>query len=219
MIRAGIILCGGKSTRMGLCKAMLPFGNELMLQRVVRILSSVVGPLVVVAAQEQLLPQLDPKVQVARDRRQGCGPLEGLAVGLEVLQEKADAAYVTACDMPLLQPEFVERLFTLMGDYRVAVPREEQFYHPLSAVFHPNVLPEVEQLIADGRMRTASLFDAVATRNVSPDEWEDVDPESKSLRNLNEWKDYLATLREAGFTPPDNILEALADVSGNRYPP
>jgi molybdopterin-guanine dinucleotide biosynthesis protein A len=204
---------------MGLSKAMLPFGNELMLQRVVRILSSVVGPLVVVAAQEQQLPQLGPEVQVARDRRQGCGPLEGLAVGLEALQEKADAAYVTACDVPLLQREFVERLFILIGDCSVAVPREGSFYHPLSAVFHLNVLPEVEQLIADGRMRTAFLFDAVATRDVSPDEWQDVDPESKSLRNLNDPKDYLAALREAGFTPPDNILEALADASGNRPSP
>ena len=45
----GVVLCGGKSTRMGQSKAMLPFGNELLLQRVVRILGEVVSPIVVVA--------------------------------------------------------------------------------------------------------------------------------------------------------------------------
>ncbi|VAX42749.1 hypothetical protein MNBD_PLANCTO02-2155, partial [hydrothermal vent metagenome] len=58
----GIVLCGGKSKRMGQPKLLLPFGNELMLQRVVRILSTVVSPIVVVASQEQKLPQLPDHV-------------------------------------------------------------------------------------------------------------------------------------------------------------
>ena len=44
----GIVLCGGKSTRMGVPKATLPFGPETMLQRVVRLLGTVVSPIVVV---------------------------------------------------------------------------------------------------------------------------------------------------------------------------
>src|SRR5687767_10615246 len=59
---AGIILCGGKSSRMGRPKALLPFGPELMLERVVRILSAVVSPIVVVAAPEQDLPPLSDDV-------------------------------------------------------------------------------------------------------------------------------------------------------------
>jgi len=54
----GIILCGGQSKRMGRPKATLPFGGEVMRQRVVRILGEVVTPLVVVAAPEQVLPEL-----------------------------------------------------------------------------------------------------------------------------------------------------------------
>ena len=42
--RGGIILCGGRSTRMGTSKALLPFGAETMLQRVVRLLATVVSP-------------------------------------------------------------------------------------------------------------------------------------------------------------------------------
>ena len=44
MRRGAIILCGGKSSRMGRDKATLPFGPELMLQRVVRLIGEVVEP-------------------------------------------------------------------------------------------------------------------------------------------------------------------------------
>src|SRR3982750_1451674 len=61
----GVILCGGKSSRMGYPKALLPFGPELMLQRMVRLLGEVVSPIVVVAAPEQELPELPPDVLLA----------------------------------------------------------------------------------------------------------------------------------------------------------
>src|SRR3954471_1243536 len=85
MGRGALILCGGKSSRMGRDKATLPFGPELMLQRVVRLLSEVIEPrnLVVVAAPEQRLPPLSPEIVVARDHREGRGPLEGLLAGLD----------------------------------------------------------------------------------------------------------------------------------------
>ena len=74
----GVVLCGGKSSRMGYPKALLPFGPELMLQRVVRILGELVSPLVVVAARDQELPTLPNNVLLARDEHPERGPLEGL---------------------------------------------------------------------------------------------------------------------------------------------
>ncbi len=115
VITGGIILCGGKSSRMGWSKATLPFGPELMLQRVARLLSEVVSPLVVVAAPQQELPPLPREIQVVRDRREGRGPLEGLCAGLEALQDRADAAYATSCDVPLLVPQFVPHHGRLPG--------------------------------------------------------------------------------------------------------
>ena len=53
MTTGGVVLCDGKSTRMGAAKAMLPFGPETMLQRVVRLLGTTVSPIVAVAARDQ----------------------------------------------------------------------------------------------------------------------------------------------------------------------
>lgn len=92
----GIVLCGGLSTRMGTSKALLPFGPETMLQRVVRLLGTVVSPIVVVAAGAQELPALPKGIIITRDEREARGPLEGIRAGLKALPGGVDAAYITS---------------------------------------------------------------------------------------------------------------------------
>ena len=200
MITGGIVLAGGKSSRMGAPKAMLPFGPETMLQRVVRLLASVVSPIVVVGASGQELPELPPAVIVTRDEREARGPLEGLRAGLKSLPSQADAAYVTSCDVPLLVPAFVARIVDLLGDHDIAVMEIDGFTHPLSAVYRRTTLPRIESLLAEDRLRPAFLFDAVRTRRVTPEEMTSADPQQHTLRNLNTREDYEAALAEAGLS-------------------
>ena len=183
---------------MGTPKAALPFGDETMLQRVVRLLGAVVSPIIVVAAREQPLPQLPDTIGITRDEREAKGPLEGIRAGLSALPESIDAAYITSCDVPLLMPAFVERMIDLMGDHDIAVMEIDGFPHPLSAIYRRTVLPHVESLLAQDRLRPVFLFDAVSTRRVKPDEMRVADPELKTLRNLNTPDDYRAALADAG---------------------
>ena len=195
----GIVLCGGKSTRMGVPKATLPFGPETMLQRVVGLLRTVVSPIVVVAAREQSLPQLPDDVAVTRDEREQRGPLEGLRAGLKALPNSVEVAYITSCDVPLLEPAFVERMVELLGDHDIAVMEIDGFPHPLSAVYRRDTLRHVEALLEKDKLRPVFLFDTVRTRRVRPEEMNSVDPGLRTLRNLNTPADYLAALKEAGL--------------------
>jgi len=194
----GVVLCGGKSTRMGTSKALLPFGPETMLQRVVRLLSEVVSPIVVVAAIDQDLPQLPSGVIVTRDENEGRGPLEGLRAGLKALPTTVDAAYVTSCDVPLLETGFVRQMIDLANDYDIAVMEIDGFTHPLSAVYRRATLPSVEDLLANNRLRPVFLFDATKTRRVKPEEMTS-DPDLRTLRNLNTREDYERALADAGL--------------------
>jgi molybdenum cofactor guanylyltransferase len=194
----GIVLAGGKSTRMGSSKALLPFGSETMLQRVVRLLSEVVSPMVIVAAIGQELPELPPDVIVTYDENEGRGPLEGLRSGLKALPEDVEAAYVTSCDVPLLVPAFVRQMLDLADGHDIAVMEIDGFTHPLSAVYRRAVLPRVEELLENNRLRPVFLFDAVKTRRVRPDEMT-ADPDLRTLRNLNTREDYERALLEAGL--------------------
>jgi molybdopterin-guanine dinucleotide biosynthesis protein A len=194
---------------MGLAKATLPFGPELMLQRVVRLLSDVVRPIVVVAAPEQTLPELPADVIVTRDEREGRGPLEGLLAGLTAMEPLADAAYATSCDVPLLVPDFVRAMIDNLDDADIAVPVASEFPHPLAAVYRTSVLPHIRELLAADQLRPVFLYAKVNTRRVPAEELKAVDPELTTLRNLNRPEDYLAALADAGFAPDPAILAAI----------
>ncbi len=191
---------------MGAAKLALPFGPETMLQRIVRLLGEACRPIVVVAAPAQALPALGSDVPanliVARDQREGRGPLEGLLAGLKALPADVEAAYVTGCDVPFLAPAFVRRMFELLGDHAIAVPVSSGFHHPLSAVYRATLVDVIEALLAANRLRPTYLFDTVSTRRVEPKELVDVDPELATLQNLNHRHEYLAALKQAGFEPP-----------------
>jgi molybdopterin-guanine dinucleotide biosynthesis protein A len=133
---------------------------------------------------------------VTRDEREARGPLEGLRAGLKALPDSVDAAYVTSCDVPLLVPGFVEHMLTLIDGYDIAVMEIDGFTHPLSAVYRRSVLPQVELLLEQDRLRPFFLFEAMRTRRVSPDEMRVADPDLRTLRNLNTREDYEAALRD-----------------------
>jgi molybdopterin-guanine dinucleotide biosynthesis protein A len=181
---------------MGRPKAWLPFGGEIMLARVARLLSEAVQPLVVVAASGQELPPLPPEILVCRDEEKGRGPLQGLATGLSALANSADAAYVSSCDVPLLRPAFIRRLIELLGQHDICVPHIGGYHHPLAAVYRLKVASAVAFLLATDRLRPFFLFDAVPTRVVNEEDLAMADPGFYSLRNVNTPEDYEAALRE-----------------------
>lgn len=176
---------------------MLPFGGERMVQRVVRLAGEAVGPIVVVAAEGQTLPPLPTAVKTVCDRFPDRGPLEGIAAGLRALPGTVEVAFVTACDVPFLRPEFIRRLVELVDGYDIAVPRADGFDHPLSAVYRTRVLPEIESLLAADRRRPVFLFDRVRTRRVLPEELAGADPDLASLQNTNTPEEYRAALARA----------------------
>ena len=197
-VHGAIVLCGGKSTRIGSSKALLPFGPETMLQRMVRIVREAVPSVVVVAGRDQSLPELPPDVIVTRDERSDRGPLEGLRAGLKALPAGIETAYVTACDVPLLQVAFIRQMLEFAEGHDAAVLEIDGFTHPLSAVYRPTVLPRVEELLAADHLRLASLLDRVDTRRVRREEIS-ADPELRALRNVNTREDYERALSESEY--------------------
>lgn len=201
MKKGAVILCGGKSSRMGRDKATLPFGPELMLQRIVRLVGEVVDPksIVVVAAKSQNLPSLPPEIILATDEQPDRGPLEGLAAGLRSLPPDVDAFYATSCDVPLLVPEFVNAMFERLTDHDIAVPCDGQYFHPLSAVYRPRIQPIVQQLLATNQLRPTYLFDHTHTAKVPTTDLQPIDPHLDTLMNLNHPEDYQKALKKSGF--------------------
>jgi molybdopterin-guanine dinucleotide biosynthesis protein A len=168
----------------------------LMLPRVLRILSEVVTTIVVVAAKEQTLPPLPEGVRIVYDEEDERGPLQGFAAGLAALDGQVDAAYLSSCDVPLLNPAFVMRLLERFATHSICMPNVEGRRHPLAAVYRLDVLPTVRQLLDADRRRLLDLADAIPTRLIDEDDLRDIDPSFASLRNVNTPAEYAEILRE-----------------------
>ena len=161
----GLVLCGGRSRRMGTDKAWLPFGEECLLQRVVRIVKEVAGPVVVAASQGQVLPPLPGGVAVARDVCENAGPLAGLGVGLAALEDSCDTTIVVACDHPLITPGFLRNLIrSLRRDDSAIVPMRGDRHYALLGVYRVSVRRYVDANLKTGRYRLVEfLNDCTAT--------------------------------------------------------
>lgn len=208
---SAIIVCGGKSLRMGTAKPLLPFGSETLLERMVRIVrAAATGPIVIVAAREQRLPPVPSDVAVVYDEHEALGPLEGLRVGLTALRTRRDIgapceiAFAASCDVPLLRSELIKYVCArLTTDFEAAAPRSGGYLHPLAAAYRIDAaLPHVERLVAELKLRATGLLDDLRTRIIDEDELRTVDPDLESLRNMNTPQEYEALLRLAGFAPP-----------------
>ncbi len=193
------MLAGGRSTRMGRPKANLEWHGSTLLHRVTGIVGRAVdGRVVVVRAPDQELPALPPGVRVVDDAAEGRGPLQGLAAGLAAVAGEATVAYVSSTDVPLLHPAFVHAVVraATRENVDVALPVVHGFKHPLAAAYGTSLLPAVEELIAEDRMRPAFLFERSRVRELSEEdllsdrELADADPELLSVLNLNEPDDY-----------------------------
>jgi molybdenum cofactor guanylyltransferase len=197
---AGIVLAGGRSSRMGTPKAALEWHGSTLLRRVTGIVARATGgPIVVVRAPGQELPALPAGAELAEDAHEGRGPLQGLAAGLAAIAGRAEVAYVSSTDAPLLHPAFVRGVVdALDGDEDVALPQAGGFPHPLAAAYRTSLLPAVEELIAADRMRPAFLFESCRVRRLDESELladpaiAAFDPELDSVLNLNEPADYEA---------------------------
>ena len=203
---------------MGRSKALLPVGREVMLQRVCRVLAPLVQTITVVAGEGQELPDLsnvwlsstaerstscisrellasdEPFIRVVRDPVEYRGPLAGLAVGLADLSGEVDCVYASACDAPLLRPEFVAAMIAALGDAEIAVPFDREFHHPLAAVYRVSVLPKIEELLAADRLRPMYLFEKCQIHEVSTEDLRRIDPALDSLCNANTPVEYAQAL-------------------------
>ncbi len=153
--RAGIVLCGGRSSRMGRAKAWLPwFGGRTLVEHVVDRLRPAVDEVVVVTSAELDLPPLDARI--VRDREPERGPLAGLRDGLRAAA--SELAFVTATDAPFLTPEYVR---ALLDRGTACAPLADGHVQVLSAVYPRTACALAERLLAEDRARPLALLEAL----------------------------------------------------------
>ncbi len=198
-VGSAVVLAGGKSSRMGRPKAMLPFGGEPLIVQVIRKLAPLFPDIVVVAAPDQELPELH--ATLVRDEVAYQGPVGGICYGLRACNSAA--GFVTSCDVPFLSLPLVSHLTSRLPDHDVVVPYWEGRLQPLHAVYRRSVLPLLEQQLERGELRPVSLYDKVRTLKVEEDEIRAFDAAGASFFNMNTPEAYAEALARWQEKPED----------------
>ena len=198
VVRWAVILGGGRSRRMGTHKANLPMGTRTLLEHAEHAFLKIVDHVVVVMARGLPQPTLSERTTLLRDENEDLGPLEGLRVGLQYCQAKADVVYVGTCDAPLVIPEFYEVLFQHLQNGDAAVPRIDSQIYPLSAVYRPSILSTVEARVQQRQLRVKELLTHIDTQWVEHEALRQVDPNLQTIHNVNtphEYQDLLNSIQ------------------------
>ena len=202
MAYAGVVLAGGRSSRMGTPKAALEWHGSTLLGRTAGIVARAVnGPVVVVSAAGQDLPDLPKQATVVEDPRQGKGPVQGIAAGLAALSGQAEAAFISSTDLPFLHPAFIRRVLRVLDerdDTDVALPVARGYPQPLAAAYRVSLAETAERLVKEDRLRPAFLFDECRVERLDDAALKQdpvlaaLDPDLDSVLNVNEPADYRA---------------------------
>jgi molybdopterin-guanine dinucleotide biosynthesis protein A len=177
----GAVLVGGKSRRFGRNKALEEFQGERLIDRQVRMLRTLFPEVLVIAnAPEEYL---DLGLTVVRDIIPGKGPLGGIYTAL--VFARSQRVFVTACDMPFVQPIVVEHMVRLAGDHDVVIPEKVVGLEPLHAVYSSRCLPHIKGKLDRGELQVTGFFPAVKVCRLSEEEIGQLDPRGLSFCNIN----------------------------------
>lgn len=189
-----VVLAGGRSSRMGCDKALLPWDDTSLLGHLLRGLQTEFAAVYLSARQPDAYRAFD--VPLVPDTEPGRGPLCGIASTLAAVD--TPWLFVTACDMPFSQPQMWRALAAhAMSDVDVVVPRIGAGVEPLCAFYHQRCLPVFRARLAAGRFAVHEAMHDLRVRDVDATAWqrEDVpDP----FANVNTPEEFAALRRVAG---------------------
>ena len=193
-----IVLAGGASSRMGRPKALLPFGGETLIERVVRAMATVSEEVVVVTGPHVQLPSLPDDVRIIEDAEPLQGPLSGIWNGLSAAAH--ETSFVCGCDHPFLAPA----LATFLVERSLASPRAAAVWaswggslQPLIGAYRKAaILLVAEAMLASGKRRVIDLPSKTTIVTVPEAELRAIDPSGRSFQDIDTPEAYERALRQ-----------------------
>ena len=181
---SALILAGGKATRLGgIAKHALVIDGETIFARQVRVLAPRVAEILVSCATDV------PGYRTVRDAIQGAGPLAGIAAGLAAA--RTDWLLVVAGDMPDLRGAVIDLLRQPTAADAIGI-RIGAMPEPLLCALRVSAFrPIAEAKLARGDAKVSRLLtDHDRVHWLDESALRAVDPELRSLRNINSPADY-----------------------------
>ena len=195
----GVILAGGESRRMGSDKSLLPIHGARFIDHVYRTLDDLFDEVIIVTNSPSLYAELP--CRTVPDIYYAQGSLAGIHSA--VCHARTDKVFVAACDMPLLNPDVIRAQCERAGEADVIIPTHAGGSEPMHAIYSKGCIKPMEALLDQGRKKIVSFFPDVDVCEVPTSEWQVIDPEGLSFRNINTPEEYYSLRDEVN---PNNKI-------------
>lgn len=164
----GIILAGGKSSRMGKDKALFDFKGKKLVSYAIETLRPLCSTLLI-SANRTPEKYEEFGFQVISDEIKNVGPMGGILTCLK--HSETQHNLIISCDTPFVGSELFKHLLNEIENFQVVVPSHETFLiEPLNAYYNTNVIGEMEQSIQDGNYKMMDFFKKVRFKSVEINE-------------------------------------------------
>jgi len=177
---SGIILAGGKSSRMGQEKGLLLYKNKPFVAHLIELLRFYCDE-IIISSNSSNYEQFNTKI--IPDEYKNCGPLGGLHSALK--ESKSQKNIVVPCDMPLISLQLLKLLTRDTRAFDLLYMKNKDETFPLNAIYKKSCLPFIENQLNKKRYRVQDILPLVNSKSIELD----LDLSSK-LFNVNTKEDF-----------------------------
>lgn len=185
-----IILCGGRSRRMGRDKGSLVLNGKPMVLHVLDTVEDIVDEIVLVLRDPEqinkykpILKDIDTPIKIVMDETKDQGPLIGILTGLSHINSKY--AQILPCDSPFISKSFILKMFETAEteEFDAIVPIwDDGHIEPLHSIYKKHVVDIIKYLIKNKKRNVKSLTESLNVKYVDVGE---LDESTMSFQNLN----------------------------------
>lgn len=178
----GIILAGGKNSRMGTNKAFLEMDGIRLIERIIGILSELFPEIIIVTNDPLSYTHLSSAV-IVTDIYKNKGALGGIYAGLFYASE--NYSFITACDMPFISKELIVYLARFTNNHDIIVPQGADGMQPLHAVYSKNCLAPIKKNLEADKLKITGFYKGLRVLTVTEEKLQSFNEDGKTFLNIN----------------------------------
>jgi molybdenum cofactor guanylyltransferase len=178
----GIILAGGKNSRMGTNKAFLEIDGIRLIDKTINIYREIFSEIIIVTNDPLSYIEFTDAA-IVTDIYKGKGPLGGIYTGL--FYSKNDYAFISACDMPFLNKEFIIYLTEQADKFDIVVPQLSEGFQPLHAIYSQSCLSHIKKMMLADKLKITGFYKDVRLLSIPEEKIKPFNRDDRLFLNIN----------------------------------
>ena len=179
----GIILAGGKNSRMGTNKAFLEINGIRLIDNILAIYQKVFSEIIIVTNDPLSYTEFSDTI-IVTDIYKEKGALGGIYTGL--FYATYNYSFVAACDMPFLNEDFIIYLTGQVDNkHDIIVPQLPEGFQPLHAIYSKNCLSHIKKLLSVDKLKIAGFYKEVRLFPIAEEKIKPFNKDGRLFLNIN----------------------------------